>query len=144
MVRGSAAARAGVKDIVDGVKSFFRPPWKNTGPPASPEWKEAVPDAKSYRAVAPGNQAVAQVPWAEPENIYDIKYFPRDKRRWGSAGGLKVTATQVRSLREGTAGQDIPGGTVNTRGYPFSKPSAPPLSWMARRSTEDQHNNGYT
>jgi len=36
---------------------------------------------KYYRAISPGSQPPAEVPVSEPYNVYNIRYFPRDRKR---------------------------------------------------------------
>jgi len=57
-------------------------PWEVTGPTASPEFLESQPLALDYRKFAPATApARAIVPHAQTDRVYDIKYYPRDRRR---------------------------------------------------------------
>ncbi|KAL2621678.1 hypothetical protein R1flu_001883 [Riccia fluitans] len=51
-------------------------------PAASSEFLPALPDASEYRKHAPATQPKRVfVPHAEPEHVFDIKYYTRDRRR---------------------------------------------------------------
>ncbi|KAG0504122.1 hypothetical protein M758_5G042100 [Ceratodon purpureus] len=57
-------------------------PWTVTGPTATPEFLESVPDANDYRKIAPATMAVRPaIPHAEPGQVFDIKYHTRDRKR---------------------------------------------------------------
>uniref|UniRef100_A0A803N147 Uncharacterized protein n=2 Tax=Chenopodium quinoa TaxID=63459 RepID=A0A803N147_CHEQI len=70
------------KSWLSSLRRYIKAPWQITGPCASPEYKSAVPKASEYRLFCPATipqQAI--VPSANPETVFDIKYFPRDQRR---------------------------------------------------------------
>lgn len=86
-----------LKNLVAKVKSFKVPtsiseakgliklkmPWQITGVCADPDYKPAIYDVLDYRPNyrSPSAPVRAYVPSAEPEHVFDIKYFPRDCRR---------------------------------------------------------------
>ncbi|XP_043707582.1 uncharacterized protein LOC122656941 [Telopea speciosissima] len=75
-------ASSASKSLFQSLKKFFKKPWEITGPCASPEYKLAVPDALEYRIYCPASEPLkAIVPTANPETVYDIKYYSRDQRR---------------------------------------------------------------
>lgn len=75
-------AMSKAKGIATGALKFFKKPWQITGPASSPEFLEALPDAADYRKHAPATQPKRVfVPQAEPEHVFDIKYYTRDRRR---------------------------------------------------------------
>jgi hypothetical protein len=80
----SSAASAG-KSLFQGLRRFLKKPWEITGPCASPEYRSALPDALEYRLKCPAtvrdNRDRAIVPTSDPETVYDIKYYTRDRRR---------------------------------------------------------------
>ena len=56
--------------------------WRITGPTATSEFLESVPDAKDYRKIAPATMPVRPaVPHAEPDDVFDIKYYTRGRKR---------------------------------------------------------------
>ncbi|KMT17261.1 hypothetical protein BVRB_2g039610 [Beta vulgaris subsp. vulgaris] len=72
------AAKSWLKSLTRYVKA----PWKITGPCASPEYKSSVPRAPEYRPFCPATIThEAIIPSANPDTVFDIKYFPRDQRR---------------------------------------------------------------
>lgn len=85
-----------LKNLIAKVKSFEVPtsisqakgliklkmPWQITGPCSDPEYENAVPNALDYRPFSPASAPVrVYIPTSEPENVFDIKYFPRDHKR---------------------------------------------------------------
>ena len=94
-------------------KAGLKAPWRVTGPLASSEWLSQDAMASEYREKAPMNsteEGQPQVPWADNDKIYDIKYFNRDYRHAGAVGGLPVSKTQVVRMEKAVGGPDIPGG----------------------------------
>ncbi|PKA55430.1 hypothetical protein AXF42_Ash006632 [Apostasia shenzhenica] len=70
------------KSFVQTLKRFFKKPWEITGPCADPEYRSALPGALEYRRFCPATPpAKAIVPTSDPETVYDIKYYTRDRRR---------------------------------------------------------------
>ncbi|KAF5791964.1 hypothetical protein HanRHA438_Chr09g0412541 [Helianthus annuus] len=70
------------KSFVQTLRRYIKKPWEITGPCADPEYKSAIPLAVDYRPFCPATEpAKAIVPTANPENVFDIKYFSRDQRR---------------------------------------------------------------
>ncbi|KAK9741757.1 hypothetical protein RND81_03G126000 [Saponaria officinalis] len=68
--------------MVQTLKRHLKAPWEITGPCASPEYKSAVPKATEYRPFCPATEPQhAIIPTANPDTVFDIKYFPRDQRR---------------------------------------------------------------
>ncbi|XP_076930571.1 uncharacterized protein LOC143595438 [Bidens hawaiensis] len=70
------------KSIIQTLRRYIKKPWEITGPCADPEYKSALPLAVDYRPFCPATEPVqAIVPTADPEHVFDIKYFSRDQRR---------------------------------------------------------------
>ncbi|KAF5174881.1 furry [Thalictrum thalictroides] len=70
------------KTIVQSFRRFLKKPWEITGPCSDPEYKEAIPAATEYRIYCPATPKLrAIVPDSDPEKVFDIKYYSRDKRR---------------------------------------------------------------
>lgn len=70
------------KSLIQTLKQYIKKPWEITGPCASPEYKSAVPAAVEYRVFCPATpNAKAIIPTANPDTVFDIKYFSRDQRR---------------------------------------------------------------
>ncbi|KAJ4831843.1 hypothetical protein Tsubulata_017507 [Turnera subulata] len=68
--------------LVQTLRRFIKKPWEITGPCASPEYLSAVPGATEYRPECPATTKVKPVvPTSDPETVYDIKYYTRDRRR---------------------------------------------------------------
>uniref|UniRef100_A0A0E0C830 Uncharacterized protein n=1 Tax=Oryza meridionalis TaxID=40149 RepID=A0A0E0C830_9ORYZ len=80
----SAAGAGAGKSLFQTFRKFFKKPWEITGPCASPEYRSALPGALEYRQRCPATltkDTMAVVPTSEPETVYDIKYYTRDRRR---------------------------------------------------------------
>ncbi|KAH7660662.1 hypothetical protein IHE45_15G008000 [Dioscorea alata] len=76
------AASGAAKTFIQSLKRFFKKPWEITGPCASPEYRDAIPMALEYRRFCPATAPVkAIIPTSDPETVYDIKYYTRDRRR---------------------------------------------------------------
>ncbi|CAI9109847.1 OLC1v1009758C1 [Oldenlandia corymbosa var. corymbosa] len=72
----------GARSFLQSVRRYIKKPWEITGPCASPEFQEALPKATDYRVHCPATVPTqAIVPTANPETVFDIKYFSRDQRR---------------------------------------------------------------
>ncbi|KAM0951374.1 hypothetical protein DsansV1_C03g0024881 [Dioscorea sansibarensis] len=76
-------ATSGVaKTFIQSLKRFFKKPWEITGPCSGPEYRDAIPMALEYRRFCPATAPVkAIIPTSDPETVYDIKYYTRDRRR---------------------------------------------------------------
>lgn len=73
---------AALKNLFQSLRKYIKKPWEITGPCASPEYRNAVPNALDYRRFCPATPLVkAVVPTSDPSTVFDIKYFPRDQRR---------------------------------------------------------------
>eukprot|EP01018_Ginkgo_biloba_P035688 Gb_35689 [translate_table: standard] len=71
-----------VPTSISEAKGWIKKPWEITGPCADPEYLDSVPNALSYRPFSPATPAIrVYIPQAQPERVFDIKYFPRDTRR---------------------------------------------------------------
>ncbi|KAJ8506754.1 hypothetical protein OPV22_007640 [Ensete ventricosum] len=71
-----------VKSLVQSLKRYMKKPWEITGPCSDPEYRSAVPMATEYRRFCPATApAKACIPTSEPETVFDIKYYTRDRRR---------------------------------------------------------------
>ncbi|GAB4819643.1 hypothetical protein N2152v2_006689 [Parachlorella kessleri] len=125
-----------MKRVGDALRGLgIRPPWAFTGPVSTPEYLNHLPVATEYRKHAPGSQPLrAVVPQAEPDRIYDIKYFVRDTRRAEGPGGTKVLARyQLDPKVKDEALEATPVPTPNKT-----------HRWTKPRSILDHDNNGYT
>ncbi|XP_074286359.1 uncharacterized protein LOC141611671 [Silene latifolia] len=77
-----SAAKTAATSFLQSVRKYLKAPWEITGPCASPEYRSAVPKATEYRPFCPATEPQhAIVPTANPDTVFDIKYFPRDQRR---------------------------------------------------------------
>ncbi|XP_072956849.1 uncharacterized protein [Typha angustifolia] len=73
---------ASVKSVFQNLRRFFKKPWEITGPCSDPEYRSALPGALEYRRFCPATApAKAIVPTSDPETVFDIKYYTRDRRR---------------------------------------------------------------
>ncbi|XP_031491040.1 uncharacterized protein LOC116258078 [Nymphaea colorata] len=82
MASSGSSSKSLIQSAVQTFKRFFRKPWEITGPCSHPEYRNAVPRANEYRRFCPATpNALPVIPTANPENVYDIKYFNRDRRR---------------------------------------------------------------
>lgn len=71
-----------VKGLASGVAKWLKKPWEITGPVSTAEYLDPLPNAGTYRINSPATQPQrAIVPHAEPEHVFDIKYYVRDTRR---------------------------------------------------------------
>ncbi|XP_008805145.2 uncharacterized protein LOC103718214 [Phoenix dactylifera] len=78
----ASSTSSATKSLFHSLKRFFKAPWEITGPCSDPEYRTALPKATDYRhfcpATAPGK---VSVPTSEPETVFAIGYYPRDRRR---------------------------------------------------------------
>ncbi|KAL4441544.1 hypothetical protein ABPG77_002048 [Micractinium sp. CCAP 211/92] len=132
------AGKGGVlKKVGDALASVgIKAPWKYTGPVSSPEYMSHLPRATEYRAVSPASQALRPaVPQAEPDRVYDIKYYVRDDRRAELPGGhIKLARGEyaVTAPDEALEAMEVPPTQGKTH------------RWTKPRSILEQDNNGYT
>ncbi|EHA8587869.1 putative Versican core protein [Cocos nucifera] len=78
----ASSSSSGAKTLFQSLKRFFKAPWEITGPCADPEYRTAIPKATEYRRFSPATApAKVCVPTSEPETVFDIKYYTRDRRR---------------------------------------------------------------
>jgi hypothetical protein len=113
---GQALARMGLKK-----------PWEISGPRASPEFVEFLPQTGDYRKNAPGSTGVvAIVPFEPPEFVYDIKYHVRDYRRnnWYAPSTVKTSEPfdfekmyANAPLKPEDVKLEAPVGAMPTRGF---------------------------
>lgn len=75
----------------------------------------------------------AAVPYSEPDTVYDIKYYTRDRRR--SDANLKVTK---RTWTMADVQEAAEGGKV------LSTEDRKVYAWSEPKSILDTENNGYT
>ena len=131
--------KAGGRSVLDVLR-----PWRITGPAASPENLYPIHPASVYRNVAPGSQEAPIVPHAEPQNVFDIKYFPRERRRANEAvlqlDAWEVTAIDCSAKYELAESElpPLPGAraelqNIGIKGNP-----------LAKYMLTDDPNNGYT
>ncbi|KAG6502748.1 hypothetical protein ZIOFF_035035 [Zingiber officinale] len=71
-----------VKSALQSLRKYIKKPWEITGPCADPEYRSAIPMAMEYRPFSPATPpAKVCIPTSEPETVFDIKYYTRDRRR---------------------------------------------------------------
>ncbi|XP_074573173.1 uncharacterized protein LOC141829561 [Curcuma longa] len=71
-----------VKSALQSMRKYIKKPWEITGPCADPEYRSALPMATEYRPFSPATPPVKVcIPTSEPETVFDIKYYTRDRRR---------------------------------------------------------------
>lgn len=71
-----------VKSALQSLRKYIKKPWEITGPCASPEYRSALPKATEYRPFCPATPPEKVcIPTSEPETVFDIKYYTRDRRR---------------------------------------------------------------
>lgn len=76
----------------------------------------------------------AAVPYAEPDRVYDVRYYPRDTRRAELPGGSKkVEVKEWKVGEEREKKEQARGAAAGT-----------PHRWGQFRSILDHDNNGYT
>lgn len=64
------------------LAKYVRPPWRYTGPLASPEFRPSLVQAGEYRPIAPTNiPGKASVPSSDLDRVFNIKYHDRERRR---------------------------------------------------------------
>ncbi|KAL3699561.1 hypothetical protein R1sor_017583 [Riccia sorocarpa] len=85
------------KNLVSGVLKYIKKPWEITGPASGSEFLPALPDATEYRKHAPATQPKRVfIPQAEPEHVFDIKYYTRDRRRTPpTTTSLEVSPSEI-------------------------------------------------
>ncbi|XP_077211451.1 furry [Tasmannia lanceolata] len=78
----ASSSSSASKSLFQSLKKFFKKPWEITGPCADPEYRNPIPKATEYRLFCPATpHANACIPTSEPETVFDIKYYTRDRRR---------------------------------------------------------------
>lgn len=93
-------------------------PWTITGPTATPEFLESVPDATDYRKFAPATVPVRPaVPHAETDKVFDIKYYTRDRKRSGTVTVVEMDPAVVAAEMQG-----LPPTPGNGRQYVMGQP----------------------
>lgn len=123
------------KNLIAKVKAFEFPtsiseargliklkmPWEITGPCSDPEYLNAVPNALDYRPFSPASAPVrVHVPSADPDRIFDIKYFPRDyKRNFNDRKRVVLSKSQLEEARQQKKEKEFffDGGNVFPSGY---------------------------
>jgi len=82
VVIATAMSSNTAKSVFQSLRRYLKAPWKITGPCASPEYLSSLPKATEYRVFCPATvPQKAIVPTANPDTVFDIKYFTRDQRR---------------------------------------------------------------
>jgi len=116
-------ALASVRNALSKIRIMA--PWRITGVASDAEFKDYLPAAGDFRAVAPMSQTVrAVIPHADPNLVYDIKYYTRDpRRRQQVVGGTNQTEIVSMKLDVSQPAQR-PEGLPPTPGnrHKFSKP----------------------
>ncbi|GAB2279911.1 hypothetical protein Dimus_014546 [Dionaea muscipula] len=78
----TAKTTEAAKSWFQTLRRYLKAPWEITGPAASPEYLSPLPKATEYRVFCPATvPQKAIIPSANPETVFDIKYFSRDQRR---------------------------------------------------------------
>ena len=69
--------------ILSEAGKFAKLPWKAQGPLAAKDWLPSLAPAGEYRPITPATISKIKplIPHAEPENVYNINYFKRERRR---------------------------------------------------------------
>ena len=97
---------------------------------SSPDYASHLSRAPEFRGIAPTSFPVrASVPYAEPDRVYDIKYFTRDERR--SELNTKVTRRAWTADGGASAAKDA----SRTGGV---------YKWGEYKSILDVENDGFT
>jgi len=111
-------------------RSFLFPSTRAiTGPVSSPDYLSHLSRAPEFRGVAPTSVPTrASVPYAEPDRVYDIKYFTRDMRR----SELNTKVTRRAWTNEGAAGAKDASRTGGV------------YRWGQYKSILDVENDGFT
>jgi len=108
------------KDPIATGKSFLQSlvkPWSITGPTATSEFLESVPDAKDYRKIAPATMPVRpSIPHAETSTVFDIKYYTRDRKR-----SVKVTTQEIDPVALAKEMEGLTATPGNGRQYVMGK-----------------------
>ncbi|KAK1305486.1 hypothetical protein QJS10_CPA10g01986 [Acorus calamus] len=69
------------KSVLGRLRGLLKKPWEITGPCSHPEYRDAVPLASEYRRRCPATTHPVVVPTSDPDTVFDIKYYTRDRRR---------------------------------------------------------------
>lgn len=112
------------------IRSFLFPSTRAiTGPVSSPDYLSHLSRAPEFRGVAPTSVPTrASVPYAEPDRVYDIKYFTRDMRR----SDLNTKVTRRTWANDGAAGAKDASRTGGV------------YRWGQYKSILDVENDGFT
>ena len=103
-----------------------------TGPVSSPDYVSHLARAPEFRGIAPSSFPVrASVPYAEPDRVYDIKYYTRDMRR----SELNTRVTRRTWTNEEAAGAVVAIDASRTGGV---------YKWGEYKSILDVENDGFT
>ena len=148
--------QVGNRHVVGSPSNFFFPPppfplspsapAQVTGPLASKDWRFADLPVEQYRLQTPGTpRQTPMVPHAEPDKVYDIKYFTRDAKR----SDIKVGGTD--QLRHVTYTYSLEAlaaevaGDLQAGGAPAGPPAASTFrTWQGERvGLLDTLNDGY-
>mmetsp|Transcript_10705 Transcript_10705/g.29723 ORF Transcript_10705/g.29723 Transcript_10705/m.29723 type:complete len:123 (+) Transcript_10705:1765-2133(+) len=110
----------------------LRAPWAITGPVSSPDYVSHLARAPEFRGIAPSSFPVrASVPYAEPDRVYDIKYYTRDMRR----SELNTRVTRRTWTNEEAAGAVVASDASRPGGV---------YKWGEYKSILDVENDGFT
>jgi len=134
-------ALAAVKNVIAKFPKI-KAPWEATGVASGAEYRDYLPLPTQYRIHSPGSQPIKpMVPAANPETVYDIKYYSRDTRREGMLIGGTNKKKTVRYELDVTARDDVATAVEDlTPGRPWR----PGTGWNKRKNYLDNDNNGYT
>ena len=103
-----------------------------TGPVSSPDYLSHLARAPEFRGVAPTSFPVrASVPYAEPDRVYDTKYYTRDMRR----SELNTRVARRTWTNEGAGGAVAARDASRTGGV---------YKWGEYKSILDVENDGFT
>ncbi|KAI5060674.1 hypothetical protein GOP47_0025094, partial [Adiantum capillus-veneris] len=92
MVGSALSVAEKVTSALKQALKWVKPPWKISGPVASPEYLDPVPGALEYRVFSPAsNPKEAIIPQSEPDRVLNITYYTRDPRRAFALAAKKET-----------------------------------------------------
>lgn len=135
-------AETATPTLLGKIRAMLLAPWTLTGPAASPEFLPSLTYPDKYRKHAPGSSPVQPiVPHSEAKYTFDIKYFPRERRR------LNETAINVEPYKH----YEIAVNSEKIEGLPPVPGKRGTLQqwYVAGNAIKkvpllDEENNGYT
>ncbi|XP_074555615.1 uncharacterized protein LOC141811484 [Curcuma longa] len=74
--------QAAVRSVWRSLRKYVKKPLEITGPYADLECRSALPKATEYRSFCPATAPEKVcIPTSEPETVFDIRYYSRDRLR---------------------------------------------------------------